>query len=95
LNKLGGLKHGSNTCMLELWNTASLSNILTQIFLILNQDSVEENAFLNLLATDGTLRHAVPTHLACTMSTEEDHVLETVQTYRTHGLFLDVLQLLL
>jgi hypothetical protein len=57
--------------------------------------SVQENAFLNLFATDRTLRHAISTHLACTMSTEEDHVLQTVQTNRTHCLLLDVLQLLL
>jgi hypothetical protein len=57
--------------------------------------SVEENTFLNLLATNGTLGHAIATHLTRAVSTEEDHVLEPVETYRTHGLFLDVLQLLL
>lgn len=57
--------------------------------------SVEEDAALDGLAADGALAHAVPTQLAGAVATHEDHVFEPVQTHRTHGLLLDVLQLLL
>lgn len=57
--------------------------------------SVEEDAALDGLAADGTFAHAVPTQLAGAVATHEDHVFEPVQTHRTHGLLLDVLQLLL
>lgn len=57
--------------------------------------SVEEDAPFDGLAADGTLAHSVPTQLAGAVAAHEDHVLEPVQTHRTHGLFLDVLQLLL
>lgn len=59
------------------------------------QASVEEDAALDGLAADGALAHAVPTQLAGAVATHEDHVFEPVQTHRTHGLLLDVLQLLL
>lgn len=57
--------------------------------------SVEEDAALDGLATDGALAHAVPTQLTRAMAAHEDHVFEPVQTHRTHGLLLDVLELLL
>lgn len=56
---------------------------------------VEEDAALDGLAADGALAHSVPTQLAGAVATHEDHVLQPVQTHRTHGLFLDVLELLL
>lgn len=59
------------------------------------QASVEEDAALDGLATDGALAHAVPTQLTSAVATHEDHVFEPVQTYGTHGLLLDVLELLL
>lgn len=56
---------------------------------------VEEDAALNGLAADGALAHSVPAQLAGAMAAHEDHVLQPVQAHRTHGLFLDVLKLLL
>lgn len=47
---------------------------------------VKEDAALNGLAADGTLAHPVPTQLAGAMAAHEDHVLQPVQTYWTHGL---------
>ncbi|MPC22271.1 hypothetical protein E2C01_015282 [Portunus trituberculatus] len=38
------------------------------------------------LAADGTLVHAVPTHLAGAVTTEEYHVLQTVKTHWAHRL---------
>lgn len=56
---------------------------------------VKEDAALNSFAADGALAHSVPTQLAGTMTAHEDHVLQSVQTHWTHGLFLYVLKLLL
>lgn len=56
---------------------------------------VEEDASLDGLAADGALAHAVATQLTGAVATHEDHVLQPVQAHRTHGLLLDVLQLLL
>lgn len=50
---------------------------------------VEEDAALNGLAADGALAHSVPTQLAGAMAAHEDHVLQPVQTHRTHGLQTD------
>lgn len=47
---------------------------------------VEEDAALDGLAADGALAHPVPAQLAGAMAAHEDHVLEPVQTHRTHGL---------
>lgn len=51
---------------------------------------VEEDAALDGLAADGALAHSVPTQLAGAVATHEDHVLQSVQTHRTHGLQTDV-----
>lgn len=59
------------------------------------EQSVEQDALLDRLAADGALGHAVATHLASPMTAQEDHVLETVQAHWAHGLFFNVLQLLL
>lgn len=56
---------------------------------------VEEDAALDGLPTDGTLAHPVSAQLAGTMAAHKDHVLQPVQTHRTHGLFFDILKLLL
>lgn len=56
---------------------------------------VEEDASFDCLAADGALAHPVPTQLTGAMAAHEDHVLQPVETHRTHGLFLDVLELLL
>lgn len=50
---------------------------------------VEEDAAFDGLAADGTLAHSVPTQLAGAMAAHEDHVLQPVQTHRTHGLQMD------
>lgn len=50
---------------------------------------VEQDALLDRLATDGTVRHAIPTHLTGPMATEEDHVLQAIQTDGTHRLHMD------
>lgn len=49
-------------------------------------DLVEEDAALDGLAADGALAHSVPAQLAGAVAAHEDHVLQTVQTHRTHGL---------
>lgn len=56
---------------------------------------VEEDAALDGLAADGALAHSVPAQLAGAMSAHEDHVLQPVQAHGTHGLFFDILELLL
>lgn len=56
---------------------------------------VEEYAAFDGLAADGTLAHSIPAQLAGSVAAHEDHVLQPVQAHRTHGLFLDVLELLL
>lgn len=56
---------------------------------------VKKDASLDGLAADGALAHPVPTQLAGAVAAHEDHVLQPVQTHRTHRLLLDVLQLLL
>lgn len=56
---------------------------------------VEEDAALNGLAADGAFAHSVPTQLAGAVAAHEDHVLQPIQTHRTHRLFFDVLELLL
>lgn len=56
---------------------------------------VEEDAALDGLAADGALAHSIPAQLAGAVAAHEDHVLQPVQAYRTHGLLLDVLKLLL
>lgn len=61
-----------------------------------NQEGlVQEDATLDGLAADGAFAHSVPAQLAGAMATHEDHVLQSVQTHRTHGLFLYILKLLL
>ena len=50
---------------------------------------VEEDAALDGLAADGALAHSVPTQLAGAVAAHEDHVLQPVQTHRTHGLRTD------
>lgn len=47
---------------------------------------VEENAALDGLAADGALAHSVATQLAGAVAAQEDHVLESVQAHRAHGL---------
>lgn len=51
--------------------------------------SVQEDAALDGLPADGALAHAVPAQLAGAVAAHEDHVLEPVQTHRTHGLWGD------
>jgi len=51
--------------------------------LVLNEYSIEKYAFLDRLATDRAFVHPVAAHLTRAVSTEEDHVLETVHTDRT------------
>lgn len=48
--------------------------------------SVQEDAALDGLPADGTLAHAVPAQLTGAVAAHKDHVLEPVQTHRTHGL---------
>lgn len=47
---------------------------------------IQEDAALDGLTADGAFTHPVPTQLACAMSAHKYHVLEAVQTHRTHGL---------
>lgn len=47
---------------------------------------VEQNALVDRLATYWTLRHPVAAHLAGAVSAQEDHVFQTIQANRTHGL---------
>jgi len=47
---------------------------------------VEEDAALDGLAADGALAHSVPAQLAGAVAAHEDHVLQPVQTHRTHRL---------
>lgn len=54
---------------------------------------VEEDAALNGLAANGALAHAVPAQLAGSMAAHEDHVLQTVQANRAHGLGRDELKI--
>lgn len=56
---------------------------------------VKEDAALDGLAADGALAHSVAAQLAGAVAAQEDHVLQPVQAHRAHGLFLDVLELLL
>lgn len=56
---------------------------------------VEEDAPLDGLTADGALAHTVAAQLTGAVTAHEDHVLQPVQTHRTHGLFFDVLELLL
>lgn len=57
--------------------------------------SVEQDPLLDRLAADGALGHTVAAHLASPVTAQEDHVLESIQADRAHGLFFNVLQLLL
>lgn len=57
--------------------------------------SIEQDSLLDGLAADGALGHAVAAHLARPVTAQEDHVLESIQADWAHGLFFDVLQLLL
>ena len=50
---------------------------------------VEEDAALDGLAADGALAHSIPAQLAGAVAAHEDHVLQPVQAYRTHGLETD------
>ncbi len=50
---------------------------------------VEEDAAFDCLAADGALAHSVPTQLTGAMAAHEDHVLQPVETHRTHGLQRD------
>ena len=50
---------------------------------------VEEDAALDGFAADGALAHPVSTQLAGAVAAHEDHVLQPVQTHRTHGLRTD------
>lgn len=50
------------------------------------QGLVEEDPALDGFAADGTLAHSVSTQLAGAMAAHEDHVLQSVQAHRTHGL---------
>lgn len=50
---------------------------------------VEEDAALDGLAADGALAHPVSAQLAGAVAAHEDHVLQPVQTHRTHGLRTD------
>lgn len=47
---------------------------------------IKEDAALDGFAADGTLAHSVPTELTGAVAAHEDHVLQPVQTHRTHGL---------
>lgn len=47
---------------------------------------VEEDAAFDGLAADGALAHSVPAQLAGAVAAQEDHVLQSVQTHRAHGL---------
>lgn len=47
---------------------------------------IKEDAALDGFAADGTLAHSVPTQLTGAVAAHEDHVLQPVQTHRTHGL---------
>lgn len=48
--------------------------------------SVQEDPPFNCLAAYGALAHSVSTKLTRSMATQEDHVLQAVQTDRTHRL---------
>lgn len=56
---------------------------------------IQKDPPFDCLAAYGALAHSVSTKLTRSMATQKDHVLQAVQTDRTHSLFLDVLQLLL
>lgn len=47
---------------------------------------VEQNALVDRFATYWTLRHTIATHLAGAVSTQEDHVFQTIQADWTHSL---------
>jgi len=43
-------------------------------------DSIQKNTFFNWLAADWAFMHAIATHLTSSVSTQEDHVLQTIHT---------------
>ena len=45
------------------------------------QPSIEKDPTLDCLPAYWTLVHSVTTHLACTMATHEDHVLQTIHAH--------------
>jgi len=44
--------------------------------------SIQKNTFFNRLAADRAFMHAVPAHLTGAVTTQEDHVLQTIHTNR-------------
>ena len=47
---------------------------------------VKQDPLLDGLATNGTVRHPITAHLTSSMTTEEDHVLQSIQADGTHCL---------
>lgn len=50
--------------------------------------SVEEDSLLDRFPAYGTFLHSIPTHLTGSMTTQENHILQSIQTNGTHGLLL-------
>lgn len=51
--------------------------------------SIEEDAFFNSFAADWTFRHAVTTHLTRSVTTEEDHIAQSVHAHGAHCLQME------
>lgn len=47
---------------------------------------IQKDPAFDCLAADGALAHSVSTQLTRPVATQKDHVLQAVQTHRTHGL---------
>ena len=50
--------------------------------------SVKEDSLLDRFPAYGTFLHSIPTHLTGSMTTQENHILQSIQTNGTHGLLL-------